>query len=123
MLFGLFTKNKHIETEEEKQSRINKKLYGDLTPEQYWKKHDREAHPSSKLWSARNQILEILRENNLHIELGSDCIAGIGLWLCENEDIKYRNTRTDASLTHYMELHHAEAYLQNNSKNWYYSNN
>ena len=123
MLFGLFNKNKHIETEEEKQASINKKLYGDLTPEQYWKKYDRDAHPSSKLWEARNKILEILRENNLHIELGSDCIAGIGLWLCENEDIKYRNTKTDASLTHYMELHGAEAFLQHNSKNWYYSNN
>ena len=82
MLFDLFTKNKHIETEEEKQARINKKLYGDLTPEQYLKKHDRDAQPSSKLWAARNQILKILRENNLHIEIGSDCIAGIGLWLC-----------------------------------------
>lgn len=115
-------KFKHKESEEEKQARINKKLYGDLTPEQYLKKHDIEAQPSSKLWAARNQILKILHENNLHIEIGSDCIAGIGLWLCENEDIKYRNTRTDASLTHYMELHNAEKYLQNNSKDWYYSN-
>lgn len=122
MLFGLFTKNKHIETKEEKQARINKKLYGDLTPKQYLKKHDRDIQPSSKLWAARNQILKILRENNLHIEIGSDCIAGIGLWLCENVDIKYRNTRTDASLTHYMELHNAEKYLKNNSKDLYYLN-
>ena len=68
-------KFKHKESEEEKQARINKKLYGDLTPEQYLKKHDIEAQPSSKLWAARNQILKILHENNLHIEIGSDSIV------------------------------------------------
>lgn len=50
-------KFKHKESEE-KQDRINKKLYGDLTPEQYLKKHDREAQPSNKLWAARNKILK-----------------------------------------------------------------
>lgn len=76
---------------------------------------------NSKVWGARNQILDILRENNLHIELGSSCIGGIGLWLCENIPSKERDMNNDADLTHYMELEGAEKYLQHNSKNWYYS--
>ena len=66
---------------------------------------------SGKIERARFEILRILKENDLHIELGLDWLS-VNLFLCENESHSTRDFKKDIDLNHYMSLSGANTFLK-----------
>lgn len=56
---------------------------------------------SAKIERVRFQILELLRENELHIEL-QNSFPNPTLYLCENENPNTRDKKKDIDIDHYM---------------------
>ena len=66
---------------------------------------------SGKIERARFEILRILKENDLHIEIGLDWLS-VNLFLCENKSHSTRDFKKDIDLNHYMSLSGTNTFLK-----------
>ena len=66
---------------------------------------------SGKIEKARFEILRILKENDLHIEIGLDWLS-VNLFLYENESHSTKDFKKDIDLNHYMILSGTNTFLK-----------
>ena len=66
---------------------------------------------SGKIERARFEILRILKENDLHIEIGVGC-PGLNLFICENKSSSTRDFKKDIDINHYMALAGANTFIK-----------